>query len=123
MRAHDEMDLQAAVVSWWDEHAAAYGCVPADLYHCKNEQWWRGGKSAGIRPGVPDLSLDVPAGPYHGLRIELKTPRGRVSQAQSETHARLRSHGYAVAVVRSLASASAVIDAYMRGGEVPCGDH
>ena len=51
-------------------------------------------KAEGARPGYPDLLVDLPRGPWHGLRIEMKTPRGRLSAAQSEWLGRLSAAGY-----------------------------
>lgn len=41
-------------------------------------------KGMGVRPGYPDLALNVPRGPYAGLFIELKASNGKVSAEQSD---------------------------------------
>lgn len=51
----------------------------------------------GVRAGYPDLLFDLPRGPFHGLRLELKrtgaTPSS-VRPAQRETGEALLSVGY-----------------------------
>lgn len=56
-------------------------------------------KAVGVRPGYPDLVLDVPRERYHGWRGELKVRGGRPSPLQLEWHERLRRQGYRVDVV------------------------
>jgi hypothetical protein len=76
-------------------------------------------KATGLTPGVPDLCIAKPAYGfggktlYHGLYIELKTPKGRLSPAQKEMILRLETNGYLVEVCRSLDEAMAVIDKYL----------
>ena len=59
-------------------------------------------KSQHVSPGYPDYLLDLPRGGYHGLRIELKTPTGRVAPEQADWLARLTAAGFRCAVIRSL---------------------
>jgi hypothetical protein len=62
-------------------------------------------KAAGVKPGVPDICLPVPRGDWHGLYIELKTRRGRVSAAQREWLTALARQGYRTAVGPRVATA------------------
>lgn len=55
-------------------------------------------KRMGVKAGVPDLFLPVPRGGCHGLFIELKAPRGRLSDYQRVWLERLKASGYAVSV-------------------------
>ena len=41
-------------------------------------------KGQGVKPGVPDLILPVPRGPYHGLAIEMKRVKGRGPTEEQE---------------------------------------
>ncbi len=50
-------------------------------------------KAMGVKPGVPDIHLPVPRGPYHSLYIELKAPKGRVSENQADWLADLNRYG------------------------------
>ena len=71
-------------------------------------------KGEGVRAGVPDLFLAVARGGYHGLFLELKTEKGRISEAQLEMHARLAKQRYFVAVPRSVGEALEVIQQYLK---------
>lgn len=55
-------------------------------------------KQMGVKAGVPDLFLPVPRGGCHGLFIELKAPRGRLSDYQRGWIESLKASGYAVSV-------------------------
>jgi hypothetical protein len=117
-----ESEEQTAIIEWANimQHR-----VPelALLYHVPN-----GGsrnvveakrlKAQGVKPGVPDLVLPVARGKYHGLYIELKTLRGRVSDAQKQWIDALRNQGYAAIVCRGADEAIAMIAKYLAGEEV-----
>lgn len=81
-------------------------------------------KAEGVKPGVPDLCLPVPAGAYPGLWIEMKKPGewgkalGGRSSGQLEWHKRLRAQGYAVCTCYSWRSAVAVLIMYHTGTEI-----
>lgn len=51
-------------------------------------------KATGVKAGYPDISLDVPCGQYHGLRIELKKEGGRTSIEQKKWLIWLNERGY-----------------------------
>jgi hypothetical protein len=56
-------------------------------------------QAEGVAPGVPDLCLPVPRGPYHGWYGELKRRKGgRVAPVQAEWHTALTARGYKVDV-------------------------
>lgn len=52
-------------------------------------------KAEGRKKGVPDISLPVPRGTYHGLYIELKAQGGRPTPEQKDWLYRLQAQGYA----------------------------
>lgn len=71
----------------------------------------------GLTAGIPDVNIDVPtwmvssfvcaeelATHYAGMRIEVKTKNGKVSDEQRETHGQLTKAGYWVVVCRSTES-------------------
>jgi len=53
-------------------------------------------KAMGVRKGVPDLQLPIPAGDYVSGWWEIKVGTGRLSEDQIETHALLRACGHYV---------------------------
>lgn len=64
--------------------------------------------------GWPDLELAIPAGEYHGLYIEVKTPSGKISEEQMGIHAMLRDQGYAVAVTYGEEQTVAAVRDYLK---------
>lgn len=77
-------------------------------------------RAEGLRNGYPDLLLDVPAGKYHGLRLELKRQRGgRIEPDEAKWHAILRGRGFAVAVPCGCDAAKIVIERYLHGEVIP----
>lgn len=70
-------------------------------------------KAEGLKSGIPDIFLPVPAINCHGLFIEMKTKTGAVSGAQKAWHTLLRSQGYFVTVCRGWMEARNEIVAYL----------
>lgn len=69
----------------------------------------------GLKPGYPDVNVDIPVAPYHGLRIEFKRIGAPKPDAdQIAWHDRLRSQGYFVAVCYGLKEAQTITIAYFR---------
>jgi hypothetical protein len=70
-------------------------------------------KSEGLTPGVPDLFLAEPRGTCHGLYIEMKAPKGRLSENQRGIIPMLETRGYRVAVCHGFESAQEAIREYL----------
>ena len=62
-------------------------------------------KAEGVKPGIPDINIDVPRLGFHGARIEMKNQLGTVSEAQKNIHHLLRQQGYYTVVCYSAAEA------------------
>ncbi len=100
----EEHRIQCACVNWfrlqYPTHATALFAVP------------NGGrrdrvsgaklKAEGVLPGVSDLILLLPRGRHHGLLIEMKTERGKQSQAQRDWQRDMVHRGYKYMVIRSI---------------------
>lgn len=71
-------------------------------------------KEMGYMKGIPDLFIPHANRFYHGLFIEMKTEKGRLSPEQKEVIPRLEAEGYKVAVCRSLDDFITVVDGYMK---------
>lgn len=71
-------------------------------------------KLLGVKRGVPDLCLPVPAAGHHGLWIEMKPLAGGVvSDDQKRWHASLTANGYRVEVCRGFLAAKEAILGYL----------
>jgi hypothetical protein len=73
-------------------------------------------KREGLKPGVPDIVLPVARHGWHGLYIELKFGKGRVSESQQWWHDELTSQRYAVFVCWGWLAAKKTILAYLSDG-------
>ena len=70
-------------------------------------------KAEGALPGVSDLILLIARGDYHGLLIEMKTDKGRQSEAQREWQRLIEADGYKYVVVRSIEEFIKVVTDYL----------
>lgn len=72
-------------------------------------------KAEGVRAGVSDLHLPVPRGGFHGLWIEMKADRGKLSELQAEWLAAMETLGHRAVVAQGWDYARAVIINYLQG--------
>ena len=70
-------------------------------------------KAEEVKSGVPDIFLAYPSSHSHGLFIEMKSAKGKVSENQREWIAGLSAHGYMCAVCYSFDEAKKVIAEYL----------
>jgi hypothetical protein len=70
-------------------------------------------KVLGVKPGVPDVTLAIAAGGYHGLFIELKWGDNDTTDLQDEVIADLREEGYRCEVAWSWMDAAKIINDYL----------
>lgn len=72
-------------------------------------------KAEGVRGGVPDLVIPLPAGGFAGLYVEMKRPGGgRVSPKQREWLDYLNRVGYKAIVCNSFVEARDEIEGYLQ---------
>lgn len=115
-----EYDEQSALIEWADLASKRYPELKW-LHSINNGAYVSIGvavklKRAGTRRGVPDLSLPVARGGYHGLYVEMKRVKGgRVDPDQEACHTFLRDAGYRVSVCKGWEAAKAEILDYLRG--------
>ena len=69
------------------------------IFHIPNESiggqgWIVRNRQMGVKGGVPDLMLPIPANGYHGLFIEMKAQKGRLSNEQKKWIDCLNAFGY-----------------------------
>lgn len=70
-------------------------------------------KRMGVKPGVPDLMLPVPRNGYHGLWIEMKSPKGKTSKNQKDMLEKLNKQRYKAVVCFSWEEAAQIIKDYL----------
>lgn len=107
---NNEHKEQVAVIHWASIQSIVYPSLSL-LYAIPNGghramKTARFLRAEGVKAGVPDLCLPVPANDHHGLYIELKardrnpkrSGKGGVSEEQREWIENLRAQGYRVEV-------------------------
>ena len=99
-----EHDLQVACVRWF---RAQYAFLTPVFYSVPNGGFRNkatAGKmmAEGQQPGIADLCLDIPCAIWHGLRIEMKTDKGKQSEYQMAYENYCKVTGYRYVVCRSL---------------------
>ena len=98
---HLELDLLFAIPNGGQRHIA----VASKL------------KLEGVKAGVPDLFLPVSRKKYHGLFIEMKNEKGRLSSVQQDWRQKLIEQNYEYVVCKSCAQAQACILNYLKEEE------
>lgn len=117
---HLEAAQQQQVVEWskWAYKANPTRYPNLDLLHCslngvKLTKTQSGiAKGQGMLSGVPDLFLPVPRQNYHGLYIEMKSEKGRVTDNQEWFLSKTEGLGYKTAVCYSANEAIKTIQDY-----------
>ena len=119
MSRHDEHRIQAALFKWAkyasNRHPGLKLMFAIPNGGARDAITGAMLKAEGVKPGVPDIFLPLPAGEFHGLFIELKTAKGRPSPEQREWLMRLRNRGYAAVLCRGLDEAIDTISRYVAG--------
>jgi len=103
-------------VNWFEYNFPEYA---DDFHHFANERKCtvmegRKLKRMGVKKGVLDFHLAVPASGYHGLWIELKVEKGKLSKEQISFISRKNSRGYFAIAVWGFNAAKEVILTYLK---------
>lgn len=109
----NEAAEQAIVVKLIESCHCPVFHIPNGAYGAKNMT------RQGVRAGVPDLMIPVAKGAYHGLFIEMKTKKGKVSEHQRHWLGVLNGQGYLAMVAYGAEEALAIFKKYMKLG---CGE-
>ena len=72
-------------------------------------------KAEGVVAGASDLVLFYPSAGYHGLCIEMKSPKGVQRQTQKDWQKAVEAQGYKYIVVRSFDEFRAEVSRYVHG--------
>lgn len=114
-----ESQIQQALIKWWALSWRKYGVGDERVlmaFPLQGLRTARNGarmKAEGMRAGTPDLFLAVPRGKYHGFFIELKRPKGKLSESQAEMGLFLLKSGYCVSTAYGFDDAINKIDSYL----------
>ena len=120
-RKRSEATEQERLISWAGWQHNTYPELKL-LYHVPN-----GGsrntleaanlKRQGVKAGVPDLCLPVARQGHHGLYIEMKWGKNKVTENQSQWLEELRQQGYKAVVCYGADEAIRVIEEYLNKGQ------
>lgn len=73
-------------------------------------------KRQGMKPGVSDLFVMIPRGPFAGLWVEMKRHGGKATEEQLSFLERARAVGYSAQVAEGADNATEIIRAYLFQG-------
>lgn len=120
-RNYLEDELHIMIIDWCKLYEKKYPVLKY-LFHAPN-----GGsrnaiegarfKRMGVKRGVPDLLLLVPNDEFIGLAMELKAPKGKMSDDQNEFKVFLESQGFYYETVYSFERATKIIEWYLGNKE------
>ncbi len=110
------------LVNWFHYEYPEY---KEDFHHFANERHCsiiqgRILKRMGVKKGVPDFHLAIACGNYHGLWIELKVGKGKLSIEQSEFLYRKNDRGYLAMAVWGSDAAKEIINNYLDSKSTIC---
>lgn len=116
-RRTSEDDICIAFVQWFYLRYPKYKGL---LFHIPNggKRSWREGvlfRKLGVRAGVSDYCLIKPIGDYHGMYLEVKSLKGRLSDVQSSFLSDASEQEYHTAVAYGFDECIAAIDKYLSG--------
>jgi len=111
---HQESKLQRQAVKWfrlqYPNHVLFH--IPNGGMRSKTEASIM--KAEGVVAGVPDLFLAYSNYGYNGLFIEMKTPKGRITNTQEYFMEHATRAGYLCAVCRSLDDFMELVNNYLK---------
>lgn len=116
MSEHDE---QAALIDWAKLNESLYPGL--ELLYANPLGGKRAYKTAkalkreGVKAGIPDLTLPVARGDYHGAYLEMKYGRNTPTERQVWWLEALKAQGFFTAICWSFEEARDVIIAYLEG--------
>jgi hypothetical protein len=110
---------QSALFAWAALSKQTYPELEFCLYAIKNEE--KSGsaivgsrfRASGVKKGVADVFLSVARNGYHGLYIEMKAAKGKLSKEQIIFGDKVREQGYGWVCCYSWESAKNIIIQYL----------
>lgn len=113
---HEEHNLQTACVNWFRYQYPTFSKMLIAVPNGGRRDAITGAmlKAEGVKAGVADILFLKPNSKYHGLCIELKTPKGRQSEAQKRWQRSVELLGYRYVILRSIDEFIDEINDYLR---------
>jgi len=110
-----EHDIQVSLMRWFAlqfpvQYAVSYATPNAGKRTPRQGAYM---KAEGLKPGVPDICIPVARKGFHGLYIELKTEKGKLSKHQAEFIDRLTEQNYMAVVCVGFDAARETIKNYL----------
>jgi len=107
--------LQINLMNWFTHNYPQY---KDDIYHIALQRRCsvtegRLLKRMGVKKGMSDLFIPLTRNGRHGLWLELKTLKGKLSKEQMEFLARQTANGYMAVCTYGLEAAQEIIKAYL----------
>ena len=120
-----EHDLQSSCVTWfrnkYRRHAERIFAIPNGAAlsgdRIARAKQWQRLQAEGALPGVADLFLAIPSGDLAGLWIEMKTTKGRQSDAQKRFEMSMIAAGFGYAMPKSREEFHKVVASYLEAGK------
>lgn len=106
----EEKHIQIQFVDWFKAN------YPQEIiYSNANEATYNRAdlRRMGVLPGVPDITIAIPSGRFHGLYIEFKRPGKKASKNQIEVMEKLERKGYKCHVCHSFDCVVISLKAYL----------
>lgn len=112
-----EHDHQVSFFQWLRLQHPAVDCVTFATPNAAKRSFKLAAhmRAEGLRSGVPDICCAYPSGEYHGLFIEMKAEKGKLSENQKRWIEALRKSGYAVCVCYGFTEARDCMERYLVG--------
>lgn len=116
---HEESHIQEQVVTWLRYQHSKLLFTASVQEHAGGKYAWSNIQKAnrrkrmGYLAGTPDLMIFEPRGINKGLFIEMKSPRGVLSDSQKDFGERATTNGYAYVVCHSLEEAQQAVEKYI----------
>jgi len=120
--APPEHNEQAVFIEWLDKFhpkVRAMTCAVPNGTHKRSMASRMKHRKEGLTPGYPDVLIDYPCGPYHGLRVEMKRRAKSLSgcsDAQYLWKERLTMIGYRSVICYGADEAIAEAEQYLNLG-------
>lgn len=122
LRRHEESDIQQSIIQYaqifrfmWDGQI-----IRLSDYLISNPNGGKRNiieatrlKREGTKAGVSDLFLTIPSKSYHGMWIEVKTAKGKMSDKQLDWFEKQAYMGYKCEIVRSIDDFIKIINDYL----------